>query len=224
MEEGYGLNYVKTYVLNQPLSRNVKKKYYYKQERKYISYFKNCRSVLDVACGEGTNLLLMKKNGINARGIDLTPEFAKECRSKGLNVIQGDALQLNKYFKKGEFDGILCSFLVEHLTKNQIKALFKEMNALLAQDGLLTINYVKRFYKRFQEDPTHKTILPEWEIINMLIAAGFKITKVDNEVYYFKGCLLLPTRIGFAVQSFLGKYFSGLAIIHARKIAQVNKI
>ena len=48
--------------------------------------------VLDVGCGDGNLLLILKKNkNINGRGIEINQQKVTECLSKGLAVIEGDA-------------------------------------------------------------------------------------------------------------------------------------
>ena len=48
--------------------------------------------VLDIGCGDGNLLLILKKNkSINGRGIEINQNKVTECLSKGLAVIEGDA-------------------------------------------------------------------------------------------------------------------------------------
>ena len=48
--------------------------------------------VLDVGCGDGTLIeSLIKDKKIDARGIELGENNVKECISKGLSVIEGNA-------------------------------------------------------------------------------------------------------------------------------------
>ena len=48
--------------------------------------------VLDIGCGDGNLLLILKKNkSINGRGIEINQKKVTECLSKGLAVIEGDA-------------------------------------------------------------------------------------------------------------------------------------
>ena len=46
--------------------------------------------VLDLGCGDGTLLRMLKDKGINARGIDINQDNIVKCLEKGLPVIQGD--------------------------------------------------------------------------------------------------------------------------------------
>lgn len=45
--------------------------------------------VLDVGCGPGRHLLALARRGVQATGIDLTPEAVRLARSRGASVIEG---------------------------------------------------------------------------------------------------------------------------------------
>lgn len=47
-------------------------------------------TVLDLGCGDGILLKMLKNKGINARGIDINQDNIVQCLEKGLSVIQGD--------------------------------------------------------------------------------------------------------------------------------------
>jgi methionine biosynthesis protein MetW len=66
--------------------------------------------VLDVGCGDGTLIkALINEKNIDARGIELGKENVKECISKGLSVIEGNAeTELNQFPDKA-FDFVILS-------------------------------------------------------------------------------------------------------------------
>ena len=84
-------------------------------EEVYKPFFANCRNVLDIGCGRGEFLDLMREMGIAARGIDLGEESIAQCRDKGLNAEVADLFTYLGPDTNGEFDGIFASQLVEHL-------------------------------------------------------------------------------------------------------------
>lgn len=47
-------------------------------------------TVLDLGCGDGTLLKMLKNKGINARGVDINQDNIVKCLEKGLCVFQGD--------------------------------------------------------------------------------------------------------------------------------------
>ena len=56
-----------------------------------MPYFAGQSDVLDVGCGRGEFLELLREKGIRARGLDLNPEMVEVCRARGLDVTSADA-------------------------------------------------------------------------------------------------------------------------------------
>jgi len=66
--------------------------------------------VLDVGCGDGTLIeALIKQKNIDARGIELEENKVKQCISKGLSVIQGNAETELSQFPDKAFDFVVLS-------------------------------------------------------------------------------------------------------------------
>jgi len=66
--------------------------------------------VLDVGCGDGTLIeALIEERSIDARGIELEEDKVKECISKGLSVIEGDAETELSQFPDKAFDFVVLS-------------------------------------------------------------------------------------------------------------------
>jgi methionine biosynthesis protein MetW len=66
--------------------------------------------VLDVGCGDGTLIeALIKEKNIDARGIELGEGKVKECISKGLSVIEGNAETELSQFPDKAFDFVILS-------------------------------------------------------------------------------------------------------------------
>ena len=66
--------------------------------------------VLDVGCGDGTLIeALIKQKNIDARGIELEENKVKQCISKGLSVIQGNAETELSQFPDKAFDFVILS-------------------------------------------------------------------------------------------------------------------
>jgi len=66
--------------------------------------------VLDVGCGDGTLIgALINQKGIDARGMELEENKAKQCISKGLSVIQGNAETELSQFPDKAFDFVILS-------------------------------------------------------------------------------------------------------------------
>jgi len=103
--------------------------------------------VLDIGCGTGTFLEYLKPT-IKSVGIDINQENIDYCKSKNLNVLHGDALNLN--FNDECFDVIHASHLLHVFNSYQTAEFFKECGRVLKKDGSLIIsthNHFPRFFR-----------------------------------------------------------------------------
>ncbi len=66
--------------------------------------------VLDIGCGDGTLMAALRdKRGVDARGMEISPEKVQLCVAKGLSAIQGDANRDLEYYPDGSFDVAILS-------------------------------------------------------------------------------------------------------------------
>ena len=66
--------------------------------------------VLDVGCGDGTLMAALRDtHGVDARGLEISPEKVQLCVQKGLSAIQGDANRDLADYPDGAFDYAILS-------------------------------------------------------------------------------------------------------------------
>ncbi len=121
--------------------------------------------VLDIGCGHGEFLEVMRESGVNARGIDRSPESVAYCRSKGLAVEQADLFAYLDSLPGHSLDGIFSSQVVEHLPGSRIPEMIQLCAAKLRADGLLAVETpnpecLAIFATHFYLDPTHVRPVP----------------------------------------------------------------
>lgn len=85
------------------------------RQKKFIPYFTSCNNVLDVGCGRGEFLELMREQGIGVRGVDSDKSMVEFCRTKGLEVEMSDAVSYLEHLKDQSLEGIFIDQVVEHL-------------------------------------------------------------------------------------------------------------
>jgi len=134
-------------------------------EEFYKPFFAMCRNVLDIGCGRGEFLDLMRESGIPAKGIDLGSESVAQCRDKGLNAEVADLFAYLAPDKSGEFDGIFASQIVEHLDPAKLPEMIRLCAASLRRGGVLAIETpnpecLAIFATYFYLDPTHTRPVP----------------------------------------------------------------
>src|SRR5207245_4503927 len=85
------------------------------RQRVYVDDFRDAAPVLDVGCGRGEFLGLLRDAGIEARGVDADADMVAYARGEGLNVEQVDALSYLESLADGTLGGIFMGQVVEHL-------------------------------------------------------------------------------------------------------------
>lgn len=134
-------------------------------QRFYVPYFAACKDVLDIGCGRGEFLELMREAGVSARGIDLSRESVNLCRSKELQAEEADLFAYLAKLPDASLDGIFCAQVVEHLPPAQLPEMIRLAAEKLWRGGVLVIETpnpecLAIFATHFYLDPTHRRPIP----------------------------------------------------------------
>ncbi len=95
--------------------------------------------ILDVCCGTGNQLKILKKHGIDGTGIDLSKamlEIAESGKIKA-NCFEQDAENIN--FSDGSFDMTMTTFALHEKSNSSAKLILSEMIRLTKKNGHLII-------------------------------------------------------------------------------------
>ena len=162
----------------------------------YVEIFRSRKYVLDLGCGRGEFLQLMKENDIEASGCDLNESMIEICKKKGLNVEKKDCLEMLLEQKNNSIDGIFASQLVEHLTHEELFRVLKTAYEKMRKGGVLILETVNPltlgvFCYGFYIDPTHTVPVHPAMLRFMAESIGFKVDPVGflnefPEEYLFK--------------------------------------
>jgi O-antigen chain-terminating methyltransferase len=134
-------------------------------QRIYVADFKGCGNVLDIGCGRGEFLELMREAGVQARGIDSSLESIAVCREKGLEAETADLFDYLRGLDEGELDGIFCAQVVEHLPPERLPEMIRLAASRLDRNGIMVIETpnpecLAIFTTYFYLDPTHYRPVP----------------------------------------------------------------
>jgi len=86
----------------------------------YVQVFNGCRNVLDIGCGWGEFLELLKEKGIGAYGIDIEGDAVRYCRENGLDAKEAEAIEHLSSLPRESLDGVMLSQVAEHLTPSEL--------------------------------------------------------------------------------------------------------
>lgn len=137
----------------------------------YLPFVKQLHSLypqgtaLDLGCGRGEWLELLKELHVDARGVDLDPGMLSECSKLGLSVSANDILVSLQALTKNSQMLISGFHVAEHLAFEELKRLIAEALRTLQPGGLLILetpnpeNLVVGT-ANFYLDPTHQRPIP----------------------------------------------------------------
>ncbi len=102
----------------------------------YVPDFRAAGPVLDVGCGRGEFLVLLREAGVEARGVDVDADMVAYCQGEGLDVEQADAFVYLAALDDGALGGIFSAHVVEHLTPPQLVQFLDLVAAKLREGGV----------------------------------------------------------------------------------------
>jgi O-antigen chain-terminating methyltransferase len=106
----------------------------------YVDDFREAAPVLDVGCGRGEFLeLLRDARASRRRGVDVDADMALFCQGAGLDVVQGDGLAYLEATEPGSLGGIFAAHVVEHLPPPVLVRFLDLAAAALRPGGLLVV-------------------------------------------------------------------------------------
>ena len=136
------------------------------RQRRYVDDFRDAAPVLDIGCGRGELLALLREAGIEARGIDADADMVAFARGEGLDVEQADLLEYLERVDAGSLGGIFMGQVVEHLPPAVLVRALELAAQKLRPGGVLvaeTINPLSPIALRnYYADLTHaQPLVPE---------------------------------------------------------------
>jgi len=152
------------------------------RQRPYLDDFRDSAPVLDIGCGRGEFLQLLREEGIDAHGIDTDPDMVAFCRGEGLDVERQEALSYLSRLEEGELGGIFCAHVLEHLRPSALLRLLELAQEKLRPDGLFvaetpnprTLISLSTFFA----DLTHAQPLHPETLEHLVRQAGFRSVEI----------------------------------------------
>ncbi|MDO8658555.1 MAG: class I SAM-dependent methyltransferase [Candidatus Levybacteria bacterium] len=151
-----------------------------------IPAYKKDGKVLDIGCGAGDTLFLLKKLGWEAYGLEIDKNAILAALKNGLeNVKEGGYKAVDKY-KDNFFDAVRLYHVIEHI--DDPRACLKEIYKKLKKNGELIIgtpnikslnSFFFRSYWYNLDSPRHLYIFNPKTLERLLREEGYKIKKTE---------------------------------------------
>ena len=152
------------------------------RQRRYVDDLRGSAPVLDIGCGRGELLGLLREAGIEARGIDADADMAAYASGEGLDVEQADLIDYLERVDAGSLGGIFLGQVVEHLPAPVLVQALRLATSRLRPGGVLiaeTINPLSPIALRnYFADLTHAQPLVPETLELLARQAGFATTEI----------------------------------------------
>lgn len=81
----------------------------------YLPFLAGRQRVLDLGCGMGGFVKLLRTHGIDGYGVDSDPQCIADARAHNLPVVEADVIEYLRTLEPASLDAIFSAHLVEHL-------------------------------------------------------------------------------------------------------------
>jgi SAM-dependent methyltransferase len=153
------------------------------RQRSYVRYFSGQWNVVDLGCGRGEFLELLRETGSDGWGVDSNPVAVASCVRQGLRAVEADAVAYLETVGEATLDGVFSAQLIEHLSRRELLRLLDVSRRKLRPGGLLVLETVNPrcltvFSESFYVDPGHSRPIPPELLAFDLESAGFQVLEI----------------------------------------------
>jgi O-antigen chain-terminating methyltransferase len=144
----------------------------------FVPYFSGAEQVLDIGCGRGEFLDLLRGIGVSARGLDLNPEMVEVCRARGLDAVIADGLSYLDRVHDESLGGLLAVQVIEHLEPDYLQRFLRAAFDKLRPGSRIVLETINpacwvAFFESYIRDLTHVRPIHPDTLQYLLHASGF---------------------------------------------------
>ena len=155
----------------------------------YLPLFAGASDVVDVGCGRGEFLMLLRERGITARGVDVNPAMVEASRERGLDASMGDALADLSLLPDESVGGLFAAQVIEHLEPAYLLGLIDTAFAKLKPNAPIVLETINpacwfAFFSSYIRDITHAQPVHPDTLKYLLIASGFQRVEIRYRAPY----------------------------------------
>jgi 2-polyprenyl-3-methyl-5-hydroxy-6-metoxy-1,4-benzoquinol methylase len=135
----------------------------------------NPGQVLEIGCGIGRNLRHLHPNIV---GVDHNATSVSVALSQGLTAYTPTDFQNSRHAKESQFDTLLFSHILEHMTEDEATSLLQEYLPHLSDQGRVVIICPQE--AGYASDSTHVTFMNLETISQILKKCGLKVVTLRS--------------------------------------------
>ncbi|MEO8259445.1 MAG: class I SAM-dependent methyltransferase [Acidobacteriota bacterium] len=148
----------------------------------YLPILASASDVLDVGCGRGELLDLLRQHGVRARGVDVNDAMVELCRARGLEVDRDEALRYLERQPDGSIGGLIAIQVVEHFAPAYLLRVLETAHHKMRPGAPLVLETINpacwmAFFECYLRDVTHRQALHPDTLRYLVQTSGF--TNVD---------------------------------------------
>ena len=111
----------------------------YERQAAYLELLRGRERVVDLGCGRGELLELLRDEGVSAYGVEIEEDFVDLLREKGIEVVVQDAVAHLASLEPGALDAMVAIHVVEHLPGAEVPRLVALAADRLKDGGVLIL-------------------------------------------------------------------------------------
>ncbi|WBB81191.1 class I SAM-dependent methyltransferase [Micromonospora sp. WMMD882] len=191
---------------------------YRRQIRPYLPEGPAQLRILDIGCGQGHLVQIMLTDGLDAYGVDISPEQVALARSRGLDRVElGDFRSW--LATEHAWDAVIATDILEHLGKDDVMRTFDQVARALKPGGVFVARVPNAVSPTggniMYGDITHQTWFTQRSLAQLAAVAGFESVR-------FAACT--PPVHGFRSLLRAGVWRAFSAVWKASLVAETGRV
>ncbi len=159
--------------------------------RFYTQFFPS-GPVLELACGPGVFLSLLREDDVPASGVDIDDGMVRTAREAGHEVVLDDAVAHLRSLPDRSLRGLFAAHFLEHLTAPVVQTVYDEAHRVLEPGGMFVAAVPNAACMSvlgydFWRDPTHVRFYDPLVLQFFARQAGFTITASGGNPFNHPG-------------------------------------
>ena len=152
------------------------------RQQRYLERFRDVDDILDLGCGRGEFLALLRDAGKSAQGVDLDGDMVDQCRAQGLDVIQAEGIAFLTGLPPKSLGGVFAAQVVEHLAPDRLISLLSACHRAIRPGGVVVLETINpaslSALRNFFADLTHVQPVVAETLAFLVESVGFRDVEI----------------------------------------------